>query len=311
LTTRADRQSAPDGSAALTLVEDDSTGYHRIYQYLTASSGQRRFCFSCCLNPHLGARDAALQWTTGSVDFLLVEFDLDQATVLSAGAAGAAELHSYGIRSVAPGWVRAWVGGVANFDVASNGALVYLRNADSLTYTGDGSMLAMWGAQVVRGPTPEPYRPVELDDTQVHVILEARIGNRELAFAGPDELVERMGPDWRTHKGDPLFILQEDEQHFRLAPYPEQDLAGLLDLHVALKPSSAAPGIDSLIHQEHKRRIAAGAKAMLMMTQGEPFFNPQLAASHEASFSLALGNVNWRVHKGRTRVRTRTKGHYF
>lgn len=165
---------------------------------------------------------------------------------------------------------------------------------------------------VTIGPGPVYAFASMPTQTQVCMILHGRLGTTaRMLYKDQDWLEQNLAVGWETLTGTPKFITQDDEENYRVVPYPTVALADQLVLRVALQPTEDSTQIDRVLFRFHKERIAHGALAILMATPGVPFTNPDLAETHRAAFGAAIGDIAWKAFKGHVRARPRVAGHYF
>lgn len=132
----------------------------------------------------------------------------------------------------------------------------------------------------------------------------------QLTPKSPDELSELYG-DWQRQYGEPLFYTSNTPRKVIIVPGPLTTYVNAFRAEVALKPTRAATGIDSLFFEEYAEAIADGAKAKLFAMKKKPWTDPQLAAYHLGRFTESIGVGIARAQKGFTRSRKRVKASFF
>jgi hypothetical protein len=129
--------------------------------------------------------------------------------------------------------------------------------------------------------------------------------------ATPDELAEIAG------SGRPKWLTQISPGEVAVYPFEP----GTLRLSMFLKPRhgqlfSTDPDdplhdaynvIPDFLFQQHANALADGALARILMCEGEPFFNPQKAAVHDARFGEACGRRSSSHVRSQQRAPIRTK----
>ncbi len=146
--------SAPDGTTtAESLVEDSSTGPHRVYRSMSYTNGVT-YTLSAFVRRQSGTRHVQLASSVAAS--ARGTYDLDTVEAFTGTFDG-------GIQALSGGWFRIWLTVTATStgsgfqtvrisDTSSNAALA--------SYTGDGtSSLRVWGMQFEVGTNPGPYLP--------------------------------------------------------------------------------------------------------------------------------------------------------
>lgn len=98
-----------------------------------------------------------------------------------------------------------------------------------------------------------------------------------------------------TLPGTPRYFYQ-DGRELVLGDIPN----AVEDLTVTVKtyPGEAATTIPDQLYQRYRLEIAAGAKALLMVMQGQPWTNLEGASIHGGLFNRAIDRENLRYAKG-------------
>ena len=147
---------SPDGTAsAFKLVEDTSTGSHKIYQNIAGTTANADYSISFYVKPN--GNDYVTLNPTG-LSASNTQFNLSTKTVAIDNYAGAT--YSNGkIEELANGWLRC--SATVNEPYGAIYAHIYTSPTTSyLSYTGDGtSGLYIWGAQLELGSYPTSYIP--------------------------------------------------------------------------------------------------------------------------------------------------------
>ncbi len=139
---------APDGTATATVLSDDTTaGQHYIRRTVSGLTVGETYTVSAYLKAgtagfayvQLGSTYVGLNLTTGALDFR------------SSGAA-------YDLVPLPNGW---WRLAVPRKAAATSEAVILglCTSSGTYSYTGTGSTILLWGAQVERGEGPTPYIP--------------------------------------------------------------------------------------------------------------------------------------------------------
>jgi hypothetical protein len=172
------------------LVEDSSTGQHRVQQAVTTVSGTS-YTYSVYLKA--GERTVVTMRAIGTTTFAACTINLTAGTISSVTGVGT-------ITNAGNGWYRVSVTGTA--DSTTSTCYVNLSNA-GINYTGDGSSGAfVWGAQLSNSASVDPY------------VYNPAAAPTSTAYYGP-----RF--DYNPTTLAPLGLLIE-EQRVNLALYSEQ-----------------------------------------------------------------------------------------
>lgn len=94
----------------------------------------------------------------------------------------------------------------------------------------------------------------------------------------------------------PTHYYQRDNDTVIFAPAP--DAPYQLRLFLSLKPSSTATAIPDGIGKEHRKLLAMGTKAELMLMGNQPWTNPQLGVANKQMFDRGVSNAIRRVTLG-------------
>lgn len=137
----------------------------------------------------------------------------------------------------------------------------------------------------------------------LHKIETAWFDGREIDPA-PFSSVPQDGDDQR---GSPRTYSQSNFGEVRLFPRPE---AGKLRLSLFLKPGRASDEVPDFLHQQFGQEIANGALVQILLTPGQPFSDPQMAAYYKSKFDAAC-DKNFAISTtGQQRARPRTRARF-
>ena len=128
--------------------------------------------------------------------------------------------------------------------------------------------------------------------------------------ATPDELSDWYG-DWERQYGQPLYFTHTTPRSVIIVPGPLTSYPNAFRAKVALKPTRASTGIDSLFLEEYAEALASGVKARIFAMKTKGLAQPQLAAYHLGLFNEAIAGANMRADKGFTRARKRVRASFF
>ena len=114
--------------------------------------------------------------------------------------------------------------------------------------------------------------------------------------------------DFMQAAGNPEAFAQDNLTQLILVPTPQAvSLAGIT-AKVALKPTRAATGIDSMIFNRYADDIALGAKARLLAVRKKPWSDPVGAEQYRQDYEAAVVAARLEVSKGLAAARLRTGG---
>ena len=162
VTVTANQIAAPDGNTTADLViEDTSTGNHRLIRTVSSLDGNKPYTFSVFVKPATFEDGRALSLVSANwfgtetvYGFHSTEFNLTDGTI------NFTQHESASITDVGNGWYRLSVT-KTTIGSGTGSFRIFFRKDNSSNYTGDGSSgLYIWGAQVEEGASATPYPPV-------------------------------------------------------------------------------------------------------------------------------------------------------
>lgn len=152
---------------------------------------------------------------------------------------------------------------------------------------------------------------VDLDiptGTRLVQLLRAQIGRRSLERISRDDLYS-SGRNWKTESGLPVAVTFDSETAVRLLPTADQSLSDSLYLRFAVTPKRTSTSIPDELGERYFREIVFGAKAVLMMSPGQVWSNPQLGLDCRAMFERGMREAKLTVAQdgiaGQRQVRIR------
>ncbi len=153
-TVTANTVTAPDGTlTADTLVEDSSTGTHRLYRTAITLAAASPIAFSFFAKRAAGTRHlfAIIQ---NSANLIYCRIDMGTGAVIQSGAGGDAVFAACTVDKYPGGWYRVKLSGTSSTSTANPAIQVYMADTNVAggstppSYAGDGaSGLSIWGLQ--------------------------------------------------------------------------------------------------------------------------------------------------------------------
>lgn len=105
-------------------------------------------------------------------------------------------------------------------------------------------------------------------------VMRVELNDRLLAPVTKDALDQQYGPGWTTSVGTPNCYTQFEPTEICLVPAPDTDVMGGMKLLVAVQPTSDAIEIDDSVFNYYAEGLAYGARARLVETAGQPYYDP-------------------------------------
>lgn len=137
--------------------------------------------------------------------------------------------------------------------------------------------------------------------TSVARIVDAWYNGNLLAPIGEDNLKTMYVSDWRYVSGTPAFYTHLDPNQITLSPLPDRTISGALKMIVALRPTRASTSVDDSVYERWAEYIGFGARARLHDINGQPYFDPGMAAKCRAMFDRSVGMATIERNRGLTR----------
>jgi hypothetical protein len=126
-----------------------------------------------------------------------------------------------------------------------------------------------------------------------------------LTFVTKDKLDQLYRyTDWTTLFGTPRYVTQFDPSEITLVPGPDVNIAapGAMKLLVAVQPTPDAEEIDDSVFNYYAEALAYGARARLVETAGQPYYDPQSAPMLWGKFYAGVSEAKARRMREHTRA---------
>ena len=144
-------------------------------------------------------------------------------------------------------------------------------------------------------------------ETILSTVFEGWYDTRPLQPMSEEQLRKLFIVDWRTLTGAPRYVTSLMPNVVRLAPMPQETLAGACSLIVALQPSRASTGVSDDIFERFAEVVALGARARLYTTQNEPYSDMAAGMTCRSMFASAIARVRRDRHRGLVRSTLRVR----
>jgi hypothetical protein len=142
-------------------------------------------------------------------------------------------------------------------------------------------------------------------------VIQARFNGQELTPATPDQLNAIYPSGWNSLTGTPLYYTQHDERNVRLVPTTAEAITDALDMYVSLKPTLTSTSVPDVLYEEHRERIAHGARTRMYRSPKKPYTDLEMAKAEYAMFEMAIGASLWTATAGHGRAKRRVAGSFF
>jgi len=267
-TITANATTSPDDTLnADKLVEDSSTGQHRVQQAVTTVSGTS-YTYSVYLKA--GERTVVTMRAIGTTTFAACTINLTAGTISSVTGVGT-------ITNAGNGWYRVSVTGTAD----STTSTCYVNLSDGgINYTGNGSSGAfLWGAQLSNSASVDPY------------VYNPAAAPTSTAYYGP-----RF--DYNPATLAPRGLLIE-EQRVNLATYSQEPsnaawskIRSSITADVMIAPDGTLTG-DKLVEDTSVTNTHRVSVAGISMTSGTSYtWSIFLKAGERTSVVVALNSTS-------------------
>ena len=136
------------------------------------------------------------------------------------------------------------------------------------------------------------------DTTQVCSVVSCTMGDTELGRASIQEIRSRYS-EWpeQGNLGRPRFLGELSTDTFSVAPIPD-DKEYYVNMILALKPTSAAIGMDSNTFDELELAITHGVLQHLFAIPNEPWTDTEIASYHARQYTYKVAERRTKVSLG-------------
>ena len=159
----------------------------------------------------------------------------------------------------------------------------------------------------------QPTYEIELQQhTVAATVLRVEVDNINLplTFATKDRLDQMYGKRWTDLSGTPRFVTQLTSMDVTLVPAPNYESINYdinsppaqMRLLVAIQPTPDATEIDDDVFNYYAEGLAYGARARLLETAGQPYYDPTSAPFCWQRFYAAVGDAKARRMREHTRA---------
>jgi len=120
----------------------------------------------------------------------------------------------------------------------------------------------------------------------------AWLDGKRIDISSPDDMDTAFPDDWQLHTGSISKLVQITPGTALLYPIPLSAAVTGLKLRLSVKPSDSATGIPDDMFVKYRDKLAAGARARLMLQAGEKWSNQNLGIMNAGIFEAAIGTAN-------------------
>lgn len=119
--------------------------------------------------------------------------------------------------------------------------------------------------------------------------------------------------DFMQTEGAPRYYLAENPTQLIVVPKPisTSSLVQGITAKLAVKPTLAATGIDTLIFNQHYDAMAMGAKSRLMLMPKKPWSNAETGVYYRDKFDEAIPKARIAIRRGLSGAKLRARPAFF
>lgn len=98
--------------------------------------------------------------------------------------------------------------------------------------------------------------------------------------------------------GEPRAIAMVDDTSFSCYPVPAESVVDAITVRAALRPADGATRLPDELYTHWRQEIAAGALASILLTVGQPYSNPNMAAVRDQLFRAGVNRARLASTRG-------------
>jgi hypothetical protein len=136
---------------------------------------------------------------------------------------------------------------------------------------------------------------------QMTKIVSAYFNGLPMVPASFEDLLRMYPQDYRLLTGMPNFVCQATPSKVMLVPTPDTTSINALNLIVACQPNQLSCSIDAKLYYRYAEVIAFGARARLLDTPNQPYYDPVGASRFRGWFKSGYGKATIERNRGMTR----------
>lgn len=140
--------------------------------------------------------------------------------------------------------------------------------------------------------------------------MQVWLEKRPLVAKTANELSEMYG-DFMRKDGAPQYFVSDRPDKLVIVPKPTGIYTDGLTAKLAIMPSPAATGMETIYATRYRDAIAAGAKARIFRMPRKPWTDKQAASDYQAMFDAAVNTAQLEASRGFGGARARTRPFYF
>lgn len=147
-------------------------------------------------------------------------------------------------------------------------------------------------------------------DTEVARPIRVWLNKRPLTPKTVGELSEIYG-DFMNFDGGPLFFVQDRPDKLIVVPRPTSVPDIGITAKLAVKPTEAATGLETIIATKYRDAISHGAKARLFRIPKKPWTDTGVAGDYQEKFDAAVAKGQLEAVRGFAGAGVRVRPQFF